>query len=196
MAFVAFTVFSLGAGFIVWKTKRVREPAIAAFASFVIFFALMASATATTPESHFWGYVIFYGIGLGLCLTTLLTAAQFSTPPELIAVTSGLMISFRAAGGSIGVAIYDAAFSHGLAQNLVPKVASAVLPLGLSKDELAPLIGDLTAGKIAAAEKLPGVTPRVIGAASLAINEAYVIGFRYAFICGGAFAVVALVGQY
>jgi hypothetical protein len=94
------------------------------------------------------------------------------------------------------VAIFNAIFSHGLSSNLFPKVTAAVTSLGLAKEEIGPLIGALSTGDVTLAESLPGVTLQVIGAAGLAMNEAYVIGFRDVFVCGGAFSVVALIGEF
>lgn len=52
-----------------------------------------------------WGYPIFLGIGLGWSLTYLVTAAQLSAPPHMIAVTSGILLAIRSFGGSIALAI-------------------------------------------------------------------------------------------
>lgn len=59
----------------------------------------------TSSSTAVWGYVILLGIGLGLSLTCLVTVAQLSAPPRLIATTSGLMIASRSIGGAIALAI-------------------------------------------------------------------------------------------
>ena len=42
-------------------------------------------ATATTSSGKaMWGYSMFIGVGLGIVLTTLVTAAQLSAPPHLM----------------------------------------------------------------------------------------------------------------
>lgn len=64
----------------------------------------MTSAT-TGSTTAVWIYPIFLGVGLGMSLTCLITIAQLSTPPALIAITSGLIISVRSLGASIGLAI-------------------------------------------------------------------------------------------
>jgi len=50
---------------------------------------------------------VLLGTALGLSLVSLITAAQLSTPPELIAITSGLVIGIRSLGGSVGLAICE-----------------------------------------------------------------------------------------
>lgn len=66
----------------------------------------MASATLSSGDAV-WGYPVLLGIGLGWGLTYLVTAAQLSAPPELIAITSGILLSIRSLGGSIGLAICE-----------------------------------------------------------------------------------------
>lgn len=66
--------------------------------------ALMASASLST-STGVWGYPVFLGIGLGWSLTYLTTVAQLSTPPHLIAITSGILLAIRSFGGAIGLAI-------------------------------------------------------------------------------------------
>ena len=94
------------AGLYCSTTKNVRWPTVVAFVSMIIFFVLMATATpSATSSRNVWGYPVFLGLGLGICLCALVTVAQLSTPRELIAITSGLMIGMRSLGGSVGLAI-------------------------------------------------------------------------------------------
>lgn len=196
VAFPAFGVAALVSGWYIYKTRTVRVPGIVTFVTFLIFFILMATISPSTPQANYWGYILFYGVALGICLVTFVTAAQFATPPELIAVTSGLTLSMRSLGGSIGLAIFNAVFAHGLTQNLVPKIAAAVTPLGLPTQEIGPLIQGLSMGNLTMVGAIPGITPTIIGAAGLAMSKAYVIAFRYVFIAGGAFSVVAIISKF
>lgn len=109
----------------------------------IIFFISMATSGPNT-SNQVWGYPVFLGIGLGTCLCTLITAAQLATPKHLIATTSGLMISTRSFGGSVGLAIYNAILTDKLSKNLGSKIAAAVLPLGLPQESLGPFIGALS----------------------------------------------------
>jgi MFS family permease len=84
--------------------RKVRWITVVAFLIFTAFFVGMAT---TTPGSGkpVWFYGILLGTALGMTLTTLVVVAQLSTPPELISVTSGLIISTRSLGGTVGLAI-------------------------------------------------------------------------------------------
>jgi len=102
--FIVYAIAAVVAGVYCSKTKQARIPTVVAFCFFIIFFILMATATPASSNPA-WGFPVFLGIGLGIYLCTLLTVAQLSTPPELIAITSGLMIGVRSFGGSVGLAI-------------------------------------------------------------------------------------------
>lgn len=85
-------------------TKQIRWATFVAFVIFALFFITMATATKDS-STNVWGYPVFMGFGLGMTLVLLVTVAQLSTPPELIASASGLIIAVRSLGGTIGIAI-------------------------------------------------------------------------------------------
>lgn len=85
-------------------TKRIRYPTALAFSFTTTFFICMATATPGSSTAV-WAYPVFLGMGLGICLCALVTVAQLSTTPELIAIASGLTISVRSFGGSVGLAV-------------------------------------------------------------------------------------------
>lgn len=97
-------------------------------------------------------------------------------------MTSGLMISMRSIAGVIGLPIYSAIFSSKLADNLGPKVAEAVLPLGLPESSLPALIRDLVAHVDITPEHVPGVTDEIILAGTAGMLDAYNLGFRFVWI--------------
>src|SRR5271170_2576647 len=193
IVFITDIVASMTAGAYCSAKKSIRLPATCAFVIFLIFNILMANINIQTNNNNIWGYPVFLGVGLGMCLSSLLAVAQLSTPPELIATASGLMISVRSLGGAVGLAIYNAVFNHGVSANLGSKVAAATLPLGLPLSSLGPLIVSLTSGNSAAANRVPGATLDIIQAGGLAVQEAFVIAFRYVWISAGCFTLVALV---
>ena len=192
---IAFWLFGLSAcvAAVYCSVKKVvRTPTIVAFVSFLLFNILLAVVKYTTPESNTWGYPVFLGIGLGICLTALITTAQFSTPPDLIAITSGLMISMRSLGGSVGLAIYTAIFTHSLGSNLAPKIAAAAVPLGLPASSLGGLIGALAANNNTAVALVPGISPAIIGASVNALKDAYAVSFRWVWVAAACFSAVAV----
>lgn len=95
---------SMIAGLYCTETKRVRWMTVLTFLIFIAFFACMSTTNAGTRK-EVWGYPVLMGIGLGMTLVTLIAAGQLSIPPDLIAVATGIMISIRSLGGTIGIAI-------------------------------------------------------------------------------------------
>lgn len=89
-------------------------------------------------------------------------------------------------------AIFTAKFSA----NLGPKIAGAVLPLGLPLSSLPALIGDLASNNQTALPSVPGITPQIIGAGVGGLFEAYSIGFRYVWICAGCLTVIGAVCKF
>jgi MFS family permease len=104
---------SLFTGLYCATTRQVRWGTLAGFSLFAFFFATMASATRSSSVPV-WGYSVFVGSGIGISLVLLITVAQLSTPPELIATASWLIISVRSLGGTIGIAICELLMSSHL----------------------------------------------------------------------------------
>ncbi|KAJ4393675.1 hypothetical protein N0V93_002890 [Gnomoniopsis smithogilvyi] len=95
---------SLVTGLYCTKTKKLRWITVLAFLIFIAFFACL-SATKASTRNAVWGYPVLMGIGLSMTLVTLVAAGQLSVPPDLIAVATGIMISMRSLGGTIGIVI-------------------------------------------------------------------------------------------
>ena len=83
---MVFTVICPIGAIICSRYKQVRSLIIVGFASFLIFSITMATSTIDNITAY-WGIQVFLGIGLGLVLCAIVTAAQLSAPPELMHVT-------------------------------------------------------------------------------------------------------------
>jgi hypothetical protein len=214
VAFILYLISTILAGAYCSTTKKLRIPTVVAFCFMIIFFICMATATPDSSKAT-WGYPVLLGIGLGICLCTLVTVAQLSTPPELIAITSGLMICIRSLGGTIGLAVCEtssnfcylnifaniyhtdkAIFSGKLSASLATTIGAAVLPLGLPASSLPEFIGDIIAQNSAGLATVPGVTPQIIDAGVRGSYEAYCIGFRFIWVAAACFTVPAVVCKF
>ncbi|KAJ5738501.1 major facilitator superfamily domain-containing protein [Penicillium malachiteum] len=194
IAFIAAMVGSFACAVFSWKTKTIRPPTVFAYLCFVIFFVLMA-IIKVTASNNFWAYPIFLGIGFGICLTTLTTAAQFATPLELISTTTGVLLTARNLGATIGLAIYNAIFNNQLSK-LPTKIAAATLPLGLPKTSVASLVGALEAQETESLSKIPGISENIIEAAEFALKNTYLEAFRYIWVTAGVFVFVAFIASF
>ncbi|KAI1341342.1 major facilitator superfamily domain-containing protein [Xylariaceae sp. FL0016] len=171
------------------KYKRTRSITFSAFLIFVAFFACMAETTPST-NNEVWGYAVLLGTGLGMTLTTLVTVAQLSTPPELIAIASGLLLSVRSLGGTVGLAIYNALFNAALDQ-LEANVAQAVVSAGLPSENAPGFITALTSKNETALLSVPNVTSDIIQAGTNASLSTYSGAFRHVWIAAACFVALA-----
>lgn len=188
-------VSAIAAGLTGWycaATRRVRWLTVAAFVIFVVFFVCMATTTRS-GNAQVWFFPVLLGAALGMTLTTLVTAAQLSTPPELISVASGLIISVRSLGGTVGLAIYNALFNEAMG-HVGDNIAAAVLPKGLAPEELGPFIEALTARNERALISIPGITPEIIGEGAGALLDTFLAAFHHVWIAGACFVGLAAIG--
>ncbi|CAK7237811.1 hypothetical protein SBRCBS47491_010157 [Sporothrix bragantina] len=176
-------------------TKDIRRPIFVAFFFFMLFNILMATLKVGSTLNT-WGYPVFLGIGLSLCLTCLITMAQVSAPPALISIISGLMISTRSLGGSIMLPVCKALLSSRLSANLAPQVAAKVIPLGFSEQDVALFIDGLTANNATMLASIPGATPEVIAAATQGYLEANLLSYRYVWVLAACLAFIAMISAF
>lgn len=64
----------------------------------------MATTTAGSSTAV-WVYAVILGGGIGISLTCLVTVSQLSSPPDLIATSSGIQIAVRSMGGAVSVGV-------------------------------------------------------------------------------------------
>jgi len=195
ITWITYMIGTLIAGWYCSRTATLRLPVIISFISFIIFFALMISLNLSSGTAV-WGYGVFLGIGLGISLNALVVVAQLSIPPELIATGTSLMLAIRAAGGTVGLAIYNAVFNAALSHNLGPKISQAALSQGLPASSLPQLINGLAHEDYAAVQSVPGITPTIIQVSVVALKNAFNIGFRNVYITALASGAVALIGMF
>ena len=181
------------AGFYCAVTRKVRWITVIAFAIFVVFFVCMATA-GRESDNPVWFYPVLLGLALGMTLTTLITVGQLSTPPQLISIASGLIISVRSLGGTIGIAIYNALFTDQI-KHLSRNIGEATISAGLDTDYVPDLVNALRAHNETALEAIPGITKNIINAGDVAFKDTYVLAFRYVWIAGGCFVALATVAS-
>jgi MFS family permease len=174
------------------RRKVVRTPLVMGFLFVLVFTILMATSNQNTSGTAFRGYSAFAGAGFGVILPVILTAAQLSTPPDQIALASGLMVASRGVGGIIGLSVNDAIF-HAALSKLGSSIAAATLPLGLPPSSLGSLIAALASGNPSAFLHIEGATPQIIGAGASALLDVYALGFRNIWICAGCLTLVTAI---
>ena len=183
------------AGLYCSKTKTVRLTVVLAMAAWTLFNALMATLTPST-RSHILGYAPFMGIGFGAALNILVVVAQLSTPPELISITTGLLLATRGFGGTVGLSIYTAIFTGTLSHELPGKVGRATVAQGLDPSYVDQLVAYVATSDWASVGNMPNMTESISQAALLASKESYALAFRYVWICAAVFCAFGILGRW
>ncbi|KAH7146822.1 major facilitator superfamily domain-containing protein [Dactylonectria estremocensis] len=176
-------------------TRQLRWPLVASFAGFVIFYASMMSV-GFGDGAQVWGFCLILGLGFGAGLTCIVVAAQFSAPPELLSISSGVLVTARGAGAAIGFSICNAIFNSQISKNLPKDIASAVLPLDLPTESLGPFIQALAAQNESALAAIDGVTPQIIQAGVHGLQQAYITSLRPLHGFGLALSTVAVIAAF
>ena len=172
-------------------TRKVRWVTVLAFVVFVAFFVCMSTTDRHTNQPV-WGYPVLLGFALGMTLTTLITIAQLSTPPQLISIASGLVISIRSLGGTIGIAVYNALF-NGQVRHLSSKLTQVVLDEGLQRDYVQDFVDGISDQNKTALAGIPGMTNAIMKAGQITSQEMHVLAFRHVWIAAGCFVTLAAV---
>lgn len=191
LVFLVSIVVSVLTGLYISIARELRWITVLAFLIFTSFFGAMAS-TDRSSGTLVWGLPVLLGVALGITLNSLVTVAQLSTPPQLISTATGLLISVRSLGGTVGIAIYQALYVNEL--NKAPvNIAKAAIEEGLPKDSLVSFVSALAAENEAALEMVPGVTPKIIEAGTDALLDTYLQGFQHVWIAAASFVGAAAI---
>lgn len=215
IAFFGTMAASVATGLYCAHTKKVRWATVVAFLIFVAFFACMATADKDSSKPV-WGYAVLMGWALGMTLITLVTAAQLAVSADLISIASGLLISVRSLGGTIGIAIcktppcrfcsvvltnitfppLDNAVFISATRHIPDNIAEAAAKAGLPAESIPDFVMNLASQNQAALAQVPGVTPPIIGAGVGALMDTYAEGFRNVWVSAVAFVAIAAVGMF
>lgn len=193
IAFMAALAASGFTGLYCAITKKVRYVTFVAFIIFTAFFVCMATANRNSSMAV-WGYPVLLGWGLGMTLIALVTVAQLSTPPELIAIASGLIISVRSLGGTIGIAIYNAVFTTAT-RHMGANIGKAITEAGLPATSIDQFLTDILTGNVTGLFSIPGATPAIIAAGADARLDTFVTGFRNVWVSALCFIVLAAIAS-
>ncbi|CAG9953174.1 unnamed protein product [Clonostachys rosea f. rosea IK726] len=190
--FIAGTIASIVGGIYSTQSKRVRPPLTLGMVLFVAYFACMATLKPSQSDA-IWGYTVLAGLGLGFGLVIAVTTGQISTPPGLIATTSGLILTSRSLGGSVALPVYTAILNSLLTEHLANEIAQRVLPLGLSAEDLPEFISALANNDQKTLESILGITPEIISAGVVGLRSAYYMAFRGTWSAAAAVSAVGLI---
>jgi EmrB/QacA subfamily drug resistance transporter len=117
---------SISSGQIISRWGRYRPFPIAGTALMAFGLWLLSGLRVDTTTWQTASWMLVLGMGLGLVMQVLVVAAQNAVDYRHLGVASSGSVLFRQVGGSIGVSVFGAIFSNGLAVNLAGRVSSAL----------------------------------------------------------------------
>jgi DHA2 family multidrug resistance protein-like MFS transporter len=139
----------------------------------------LGATTSTGTNFAFTGtWMAIYGLGLGLCLPTAMTAAISAMPADRSGMGSGLLMSSRMVGGSIGVAVLGSIVNSGYRSH----IALSGLPAQAAESVRA---GASTGVRVAAALGSPSLLDSV--------RSAFLHGMDVMLVSCGVLTVVAAI---
>lgn len=131
-------------------------------------------------------------VGLGGMIVPTATVALLVTPDALITTCAALSLSVRTVGGSIGYTIYYNVFVHKLTPKLPAYVAEYAIKAGLPLTSATLFVETLFTDPAKIID-VPGVTPKVLAAATLGSQWAYAESLKYVWYTSIAFGICAII---
>ncbi|KAF1974292.1 fungal trichothecene efflux pump [Bimuria novae-zelandiae CBS 107.79] len=156
--------------------------------------AFVSSCASLTPNTKDRG-IAFTIIGpffVGFIELAALALAPLFCKPEELGVSSGMLASIRAAGGSIAVAVYSTILTNRLSTTLPTMVGGAATNAGLPASDVPGVLAAVSAGTVAEA---PGVNASVLAAIAQAVPIAYSQAFKTVYLASLGFGGIAIIGS-
>jgi len=177
------------------RIKHIKIQIVVALVIQTLFLALYSVAIPNNRAA--WMAFQF----LGNCCFPLITLLCYITAglhvrQKDLGIASGLIGTFRTAGGSVGNAIFSTILHGIVGSQLGPRVSAAALSLGYPAADLPfliPAVIETGSGIPGAFATVPGVTPAIQAATAEAFREAYAYAFRRVFWSTIPFGVLAII---
>lgn len=99
-------VASMGSGILISKTGRYKRFPVTGLAIVSASMFLFAQISVDTPMYQTMLIMGLAGLGLGLCMQTLILAIQNDAPPKDMGVATAAATFFRSIGGTVGTAVF------------------------------------------------------------------------------------------
>ncbi|KAB1904284.1 MFS transporter [Micromonospora tulbaghiae] len=139
---------------------------------------------ATTLWAAF-GYMVVIGVGLGLCMQSLILAVQNAVSVRDLGAGTSSATFFRSLGGSFGVAILGAVLSSRLTAEMSARLPGALAQLPPEQRAAVTAGGDFSINDPAAILALPAPV-------RAAVQAAFVESLHLVFLTTGLIAVIAV----
>ncbi|KAG0281873.1 hypothetical protein BGZ95_007931 [Linnemannia exigua] len=116
-------ISSISSGFMVSKWGQYRPFIWVGFILSTTGIGLLTLLKVDSNRGSQIGFMLIIGLGLGLCMQTMMLAVQSAVATKDIAVATANATFFRTVGSVMGVAIAGTVFNNGVKDNLAPIIA-------------------------------------------------------------------------
>ncbi|KIX04491.1 uncharacterized protein Z518_05361 [Rhinocladiella mackenziei CBS 650.93] len=180
---------------LVHKFKHIKIQILVALVIQTAFTACYSTVIPTNKAG--WMALQFFAQACFPCVTVLCyVTAGLHVRQRDLGIASGLIGTFRSAGGSVGNAVFNTILNSYISSRLGPSIAAAAVAAGYPSDGLDQLIPAVIATGSGVPEQFVGLNPPVSAAVQAASAEAfrdtYAYGFRRMFWCTIPFGAVAV----
>lgn len=141
-------------------------------------------------------FMALAGFSVGYVELLALIMVPFTCPQEDIGLASGFQSSCRGTSGTIVTAIYATVLANRNLINIPGQVGPAAIAAGLPESSVAAAIAAAQVGTPAAFAKVPGITPKIQAAITLAVRIANAMSFKTMFLVSLAFGVTSVIGSF
>ncbi|KAL8278276.1 hypothetical protein RQP46_009308 [Phenoliferia psychrophenolica] len=197
-----FMPFTIGAalacpayGYYVYRYKDAKYVLVFGYSAFLAGVIGMAAAKLDTDKITVV-YSTLCGVGFAAPLVFLNMVTQLSVDPALMGLATALVISSRAIGGALGIAICGAVFTSKVTESIPAYVAKAALEAGLPATSLKQFIGGLATKNATLVGTTPGVTTLIVEVGTDAIRRAYLYSFQMMWLTAIPFIAVGILGLF
>ncbi|ASW53306.1 MDR family MFS transporter [Plantactinospora sp. KBS50] len=160
---------------------------VAGSATLVVGMMLFTGLQVRSPLWVAFGDMVVIGVGLGLCMQSLILAVQNAVEPRDLGAGTSAATFFRSLGGSFGVAILGAVLSNGLTGGLAARLPAAIAQL--PPDERAQVAA---AGGAGISVNEPSRILALPAPVRSAIQAAFVDSLHTVFLVAGLVAILAV----
>ncbi|OQV06727.1 hypothetical protein CLAIMM_11260 [Cladophialophora immunda] len=154
-------------------------------------------ATVIPYNRSGWMALQFFGMGAFQLTTSIAyVIAGLNVPLRHLGLASGLIGTFRSAGGSVGNAVFSTILNSVVNEQLPKRIAAAALSRGYDPENLALLIPATVNNALGVPDAFHGVPDMDLVlqvAVGNAFREAYAAGFRRVFWATIPFGVIAVI---
>jgi EmrB/QacA subfamily drug resistance transporter len=117
---------SMVSGQVISRTGRYKVFPVSGTAIATIAMYGLSTMNATTPRLVASAWMVVMGVGLGLVMQVMVLVTQNSVDRADLGVATATVSFFRSVGGSVGIAVFGALFTSGLAHNLSHDLPASV----------------------------------------------------------------------